>query len=320
MLQIKIGHNKRQHFAVVMKFLGAMTDMSRILYDLSITIGPWPESRRKAVLAINYHLDIRAMSPAAASKLRGQLQWMDMYMQGRPCRSALSVLIHKQYISQDNNISDALHSALLYLKFAAMHLPDKCFSVESSREPAVVVYTDASTEFGEFGLRIGGLLFTSEHAPALCLSHDIPADAQARLLHRENQVLPAELLAVTATVWSFQHTLRGRDTIFFIDNQAAWSSIIRSASRVEDCALISLVTNLLLMLFDVRPWFEYVNTKQNPADILSREGFSSPDVMHCVQEGVWEVSSTPIPWDLLCSQFSVIIEEFSALGLSLQAS
>ncbi len=44
LLQILIGHSKRQAMACITKFLGMATDFSRMLTDTALVIGPWPMS------------------------------------------------------------------------------------------------------------------------------------------------------------------------------------------------------------------------------------------------------------------------------------
>ncbi len=156
-------------------------------------------------------------------------------------------------------------------------------------------------------------------APSRCFSQDVLQDVQANLLPRSTQIIPAEVIAIPVAAWLFRASIRHRDVIFFLDNQAAWSALIKSASSAEDCSSISLVCNLLLMLFCVRPWFEYVHTAQNPADPLSRDGLADRGVRAKLRNGLWKVSHTEPPWPLLTSPFPDLANNFSALGLSLSA-
>ena len=70
--------------------------------------------------------------------------------------------------------------------------------------------------------------------------------------------------------------VKGRDLISFIDNEAAVSTLIRGASRAEDCARLAELTHALLMQLNVRLWIEWVDSESNPADGLSRLGIHDP--------------------------------------------
>ena len=267
-----------------------MTDMSRLIYDLQLTVGPWPSARTKALSLVNFHRSSGPLSAGDASKLRGTLQWTDMHLMGRPCRAALSSLVDRQYRDETDVITDALDSALRFLEFAVRQLPDHCIRVGASPTPCVIMYTDATTEHGPgpHGLRLGSLVFhRSDLHPssALAFSWDVPMEVQYKLNVRATQIMPAEMLAVPLSLMALSSCFRGRDVVVFIDNQAAMAALIRTSSSAHDCSLFALLTSILTLTLRIRPWFEYVDTKQNPAARLSR-------LAHCLrQNSQWRLAS-----------------------------
>ena len=88
------------------------------------------------------------------------------------------------------------------------------------------------------------------------------------------QVFADEALASVAVPWNFPNLLRGRDVVWFIDNEAAAATLIRGSAKVEDADGIAQVAHLLYAALHARVWFEWVDSKSNPSDGLSRDGLS----------------------------------------------
>ena len=80
-----------------------------------------------------------------------------------------------------------------------------------------------------------------------------------------------ELLAVLCAVFTFPDILFGRQALFFIDNTQALSSAIHGYTRNLDCAPLSNLLYLSLAALQVTPWFDFVPSKANCADLPSRE-------------------------------------------------
>ena len=124
--------------------------------------------------------------------------------------------------------------------------------------------------------RLGWVIFDPKGtlmAAATCLLlAAIPALWKARV----QQIFPAEALAPSVALANHASILQGTDIRWFIDNESACSTLIRGASREEDVQSIAECTQLLAMRLDIRIWFEWVDTKANPSDGLSREGLDCP--------------------------------------------
>ncbi len=116
--------------------------------------------------------------------------------------------------------------------------------------PPLVIYTDASTEHGQWGLRVGILIVDPLAPQARCGVYDIPPDVQAAWMPRKTQIMAAELLAgplVAAT-----GIAKNRDALFFCDNQAALACLIKAASSARDCAFMALACSLFFMSINAR--------------------------------------------------------------------
>ena len=96
--------------------------------------------------------------------------------------------------------------------------------------------------------------------------------------------------------------IAGRDLIWFIDNEAAASTLIRGVTREDDVQLIAEATHLLWAALRTRVWIEWIDSKSNPSDGLSRDGL----------EDSWCRSRNVIPRLALAPAWSspeVLVEE-----------
>ena len=97
-------------------------------------------------------------------------------------------------------------------------------------------------------------------------------------------------------------SLVGRDILFFIDNESAVGSLIRSSSTELDAALATQVAHAILVQLQARTWWDWVDTKSNPADGLSRLGMQDPrakgphadwDCSELKEYPIWAVDADP---------------------------
>ena len=85
-----------------------------------------------------------------------------------------------------------------------------------------------------------------------------------------------ELLMVLVALLNMADRMRGKRGIWFIDNTAALMALVRGRSNSQD--LDALAGSIPAALFALQVWmyFEWVESKSNWADGISREGLSDP--------------------------------------------
>ena len=88
----------------------------------------------------------------------------------------------------------------------------------------------------------------------------------------ERQIFAAEAVAVLAACFLTPELIQGRELVWFIDNEAALSSLIRGTSRAEDVGHIAACTQVAMLERSSSVWYEWVDSDSNPADGLSRDG------------------------------------------------
>ena len=110
--------------------------------------------------------------------------------------------------------------------------------------------------------------------PAAVALRQTPEHILRALKPRETQIIPLELLASAGLLYSLGEQVRGRDVIFFIDNQSVCAALAKGCSKSEDLQAYTTCWHRLAQLLGCRVWFEWVDSKSNPADELSRKGTS----------------------------------------------
>ena len=102
---------------------------------------------------------------------------------------------------------------------------------------------------------------------------DTPQEWVETLSERKAQIIPLELTAA-GMLFTYQEHLRGRDVIFFIDNQSVCCALTKGSSRSWDIQPMCFAWHLFCLQAGCRVWIEWVPSESNPADILSRESAS----------------------------------------------
>ena len=84
--------------------------------------------------------------------------------------------------------------------------------------------------------------------------------------------------------------IQGREVIWFVDNKVARATLIRRASSQEDVTAVAEVVFILSLKLDCRVRFEWIDSKSNPLDGLSRDGLA------CPEWGLWAKEARQPPW------------------------
>jgi len=166
------------------------------------------------------------------------------------------------------------------------HLPPLVFDFRRQQRPKVVIYTD--TSFGEHRNGMGFLLFDQETNSQFVCDASCPdwlmsvwndATSNPWLLsgwdreeiRRKTHINALELLAIVAAVWTVgKEFLQNREVVFFCDNTSAMSAAVHGYARSPDLAALSNTLHLALAALKCTPFFEWVPSLANCADIPSR--------------------------------------------------
>ena len=104
-------------------------------------------------------------------------------------------------------------------------------------------------------------------------SLDLPPYVTDTWGQRIQQIFPAESAALPLATWALAQHLQGTDVLWFIDNEAAASAGIRASSGVPEVDVMVQAAHWMWMKLDIRVWLEWIDSRSNPADGLSRDGW-----------------------------------------------
>ena len=68
----------------------------------------------------------------------------------------------------------------------------------------------------------------------------------------------------------------GRDIVWFIDNETVCASAVRGTSSMQEVSAILDASIVCLSRQNTRVWYEWIDSKSNPSDGLSRLGINCP--------------------------------------------
>ena len=120
---------------------------------------------------------------------------------------------------------------------------------------------------------------------------DLPPHVTDTWGQRLQQIFPAEAAALPLATWALAPHLVGTDVLWFIDNEAAASAGIRASSGLPEVDIMMQVAHMLWLHLDMRVWLEWIDSKSNPADGLSRDGYQ--DAWTLQQQ--WQLTSVADP-------------------------
>ena len=199
--------------------------------------------------------------------------------------------------------------ALHFVMAAALHSPDLAVDLVELPSPPVVLYTDASGEHGK--TRLGAKLLIPGELPRVTVSGPQPED-NAHWVAQETVINQADLHAAFLSASTWARLLRHWHVLCPVDNSAANTAFVKSASPTQSMAHLSLQAHAALAGLSARVWAEHVPSEDNPADVLSRGGFSDPVVKAHVDKGRWVYGPPQKPTPLLHLDYDAFRRHWAA--------
>ena len=182
----------------------------------------------------------------------------------------MGVLKTFQYANPPKVVKADDAKAMRFLARMIMDIPPRTVDIVGRPRRTVVVYSDASFEEGKTPL-LGWVIFEKGSQP-IGRSMEVSEELLSSLIERKQQIFACEALAIPAALLRNADILTNCDILWFVDNEAACSSLVRGASKEEDVASIAGAAHLMMLSRRCRIWFEWIDSDSNPADGLSRDG------------------------------------------------
>ena len=275
-------------------FLGVVNNSAAMAGFILIQI---KETRRaKMIKQLQDILKRGSLSAAEAASVRGKLTFISMWAFGAVGKAPLQALARRQYSKKGSeDLDENLVRAIEFLLIILPTLPAVSIPLwNDAPEEVLLIWSDAMFEplqddQGDYITvkdETSGFEFRSAKA-TLAFAVFVPWLSGGKWFHSYKdvgmdvfvQMVPGkktyigqlELLAAAATLYSLpDDILRGRRAYFWIDNMGAKYGLQKSGSSKEDSARIinAFVLRAASLLF--RPWFEWIPSEQNIADLPSR--------------------------------------------------
>ena len=294
--------SKRMPMAATRSYLGQVVHLGEAVEQGTVTLEAKPNARHEAADELLAMAAADKIAQARASKIRGKVGWINSATYGRCGRFGTGVLKKFQYdpTSGGRKVSADDAADLRMLARMILIIPPRVVRVLAPPRPKMTVYSDASWEQEA---RLGWIVLRHE-AGGIPQGRTslVTDDILGQLVERKTQIMACEAIAVPQAIIREPHLFAGSDVIWFIDNEAACSSLVRGTSSQDDIGTIAGVTHFLMLRYNIRIWYEWIDSNSNPADGLSRDGLLDE---WTVRQG-WELAnSESLRWHEMMSTVPV---------------
>jgi hypothetical protein len=269
-----LDSEKEQRMAVQRIFLGQCVDVGRASANGQVQFCLKPGFREDLSDFVDNILDSETCTSGTAAKLRGKAGWASSAVHGK-CGRSQAALVQRQYFDVSSELTPQLANELVFIKLLHTFVGPRQVQVLQVQQPFCRLYSDASFEpSADAPAKAGFVLFSPALAKPLGMACTISDEFMQAFNPRQQQITPCEAALGIIATFNLCNELRHQDVIWFIDNQAACSALVKGSSSHGDLAALAAIAQLMLTKLGTRTYFEWVDTEANPADGLSRAGLA----------------------------------------------
>ena len=270
------AEEKRQPMRPHGCFLGLDHDLSEAVRQGCVKFWAREKLFTKLDDFIQQALSSGSLKSGQASKMFGLINFLEQGMYGRVGRGGLAALAERQR-SPEAHITEELRECFHLIRTVLSMKPMRQFWVSDPPVQRFVAASDAAEEAR--GQGTGGFLLVWQHRfgqlreafvaanPEKLYQLWVPGDKKIAQLE-----LSMVLFALVARPQEFRH----RRGVWYLDNTAALMALIRGRSDNPDLARMSQLIHLCLFVYQCWVYWEWVPSKSNWSDAISREGVSDP--------------------------------------------
>ena len=305
----KLDPEKSQTMATQRVYLGLSVNVGMASSHGVVTFDLKPGFQHGTDIIVNEAFDREKCTSGTASSLRGRFGWAASASFGRCARGGQSALLQRQYHDTVDNLTTELSHDLIFHKLLPTIVGQRRVPILMLRRHLSLIYSDASYEVSEPNpAKLGLVCFDQGCAKPLGLAAIVEDSELACLLFRLQQITACEMLPPLYFLASHPDLVRGRDFLWWIDNQSSVSLLVKGAGSQSDLASIAAAVHLAAAKLSCRLWFEWVPMDSNCSDGLSRDGVL--DSWSLQQDWKLEVWRPPRMLDVVCRS---LVEFASAL-------
>ena len=307
---------KQQPPCLTNDFLGLVHDLSAVRSHGLIRLWIRPRLATKIQDIMSQALDSGTLLPGQASKLYGCLTFLDQGTFGHVARAGLNSIKERQY-SSERCLTAELQRAFNMIDAIFELQPRRVVELHPSLSGHLLAASDASQDAPRQG-NAGVLLQT---AYGFRCGTVITIDSAIFDLWSDHptKIAQLELLAIVQGILAFPELFRSSSVVWYIDNVAALMSLVRGRSDNAELDFMSQLVHLLLFHLHCHSYWEWIQSKSNWADGISREGFRDPWLLAhgcSIRRSSVPVYLWALPFRALCRvcAFQCVGKGSSALG------
>ena len=227
--------------------------------------------------AIGDVLESGRLPPGTASKLAGRLGFAAQHTFRRAGRAALRPLFRQQYNPlRGGRLSGELRQCLEWWLHALQNFQAQAVPWTPAPQK-VTMFTDARSTPPRVAavLVVDGTFLYTDWEPD-------PSTLQIFSERKDNQIMGLELLAIAVGICTFEHLVRGKTLRVYCDNVGGERALAAGAAKSPDHNKLIHAVWMIAMRLGLAVWTYRVPTKDNIADLPSRESY---ELLAQVSEG-----------------------------------
>ena len=266
------AEEKRQAMRPKGLFLGLDHDLSSALSGGFVSF--WARERLESKLKAIIHecRETQTLKPGVAAKLYGLANFFEQGVYGRIGCGGLHAIKERQLVRGDQ-LTPAIEQCFQILEAVLSIHPERELDVWPRHHERFVAASDAALETPGEGT--GGFLLVFFHEDTeirLGFVSHLPSSIYVLWTPGDAKIAQLELLQVLMALTTTPERFRNRRGTWYIDNTAALMALIKGRSDSPDLEHMSHMIHILL--FSLRCWiyFEWIPSKSNWSDAISREG------------------------------------------------
>ena len=289
--------------------LGVQVSVEHVHTQLAVYAAPLVARIDNVLSALDNARFENSLPPGLASSLLGQLGFIMYSSYARVGRGALQPLLQRAHFDTSESFSPALRDMLEFLRVFLRRLPTLRMSIQRDDRPPLVCLTDACFYRLQDGSPFSRLGFTiwCPRRRRIVHSHVVvpPLVYQWLAPDKETLISQCEAIAPLVAMYSMPELFRGQRALFFLDNTAALSAHVHGTASKPDLSRIANAMRLMCLALECNPWFEWVPSEANLADLPSRLKYEL--YFSIAPESSWFDCHFP-PFDSLFSSLQVFFD------------
>ena len=255
-------------------FLGLIHDLSEVREGI---IHFWP--REALVVKVR---DIIGLARKAgiwsgtAAKLYGVSNFLETGMFARVGRAGLAAIKDRQY-SDETDITPEIIASFDLLEDLFRMQPRREYRLAAGSFSRFLVASDAAYENGR-GSAGFLVVINPGRADEIRIGKviDLPVGLYALWGEKKTYIAQLELIAVFVAMVEVASLIRRSHGLWFIDNVAALMALVKGSSKTSSLDQIAKATQLGCFALEIQSYYEYVESKANWSDEISRLGSEGP--------------------------------------------